>query len=188
MRAFAKSDVGKAREMNQDYYYISQPNEELQVYILADGMGGYNGGEVASKLATTTALSYIQSNFETTTKEKEDIVNLVKSAMEYANMVVYEKSNTDKNLEGMGTTLEVCLIYHNKAYIGHIGDSRVYRIRKEFIRQLTHDHSYVEKLVKDGTITQEEATHHPKKNMLMKALRMHCLCRARCNGKGFYER
>ena len=85
-------------------------------------------------------------------------------------MVVYEKANKEKDLEGMGTTLDVCLIYNNKAYIGHVGDSRIYRIRKEFIRKLTHDHSYVQKLVKDGTITQEEANHHPKKNMLMKAL------------------
>ena len=70
----------------------------------------------------------------------------------------------------MGTTLEICLIYNNKAFIGHIGDSRIYRIRKEFIRKLTKDHSYVEELVKDGTITKEEAEHHPKKNMLMKAV------------------
>ncbi len=172
MGAFAKSDVGKAREINEDYYYISPKNAEPQVYILADGMGGYNGGEVASKLAVTTALSYIQTNFESIPKEKEDILNLVKSAMEYANMVVYEKAGENKELEGMGTTLDVCLVYHNKAYIGHVGDSRVYRIRKELIRKLTHDHSYVQKLVKDGTITEEEATHHPKKNMLMKALRL----------------
>lgn len=70
----------------------------------------------------------------------------------------------------MGTTLEVCLIYNNKAYIGHIGDSRIYRIRSTFIRKLTKDHSYVEQLVTDGTITKEEAINHPKKNMLVKAL------------------
>ena len=170
MRAFAKSDIGKAREMNQDYYYIPNDNDAIKVYILADGMGGYNGGEIASKLATTAALSYIQSNFESVSKEKEEILKLIKSAMEYANMVVYEKANENKELEGMGTTLEVCLIYHNKAYIGHVGDSRIYRIRREFMRKLTHDHSYVQKLVKDGTITEEEANHHPKKNMLMKAI------------------
>lgn len=170
MKAFAKSDVGKAREINEDYYYISNEEDNIQVFILADGMGGYNGGEIASKLATITALKYIQNNFETIPKEKEDILNLVKSAMEYANMVVYEKASKEKELEGMGTTLEVCLIYNNRAYIGHIGDSRIYRIRQEFIRKLTHDHSYVQKLVRDGTITKEEAEHHPKKNMLTKAL------------------
>ena len=115
MIAFAKSDVGKARQMNQDYYYISGSDTNVHIYILADGMGGYNGGEVASKLATTSTLSYIQSNFESIPKEKEDILNLIKSAIEYANMVVYEKSNEDKKLEGMGTTIEVCLIYGRRS-------------------------------------------------------------------------
>lgn len=187
MRAFAKTDVGKARDMNQDYYYISGPEEPLKIYILADGMGGYNGGEIASKLATTTALSYIQSNFENTPKEREDILKLVKSAMEYANMVVYEKSKEQKDLDGMGTTLEVCLIYNNKLYIGHVGDSRIYRLRGEFFRKLTHDHSYVQKLVKDGTITQEEADHHPKKNMLMKALGCTAFVEPDVTVKGFIK-
>ena len=185
MRAFAKTDVGKAREINEDYYYISKPEDNIQVYILADGMGGYNGGEVASKLATTTALSYIQSNFDSIPKEKEDILNLVKSAMEYANMVVYEKSNSEKELEGMGTTLEVCLIYNNRAYIGHIGDSRIYRIRNDFMRKLTQDHSYVQKLVQEGTITKEEAEHHSKKNILMKALGCNAYAEPDVMVKGF---
>ena len=90
--------------------------------------------------------------------------------MEYANMIVYEKSLEKKEFEGMGTTLEVCLIYNNRAYIAHIGDSRIYRIRKEIIRQLTQDHSYVQTLLKQGTITKEEAKNHPKKNMLTKAI------------------
>lgn len=170
MEAFAKTDVGKARDMNQDYYYITPENEDLKLYILADGMGGYKGGEVASKLATISAKNYIESNFNNIIKEKEEIQNLIKNAMEYANMVVYEKSKEDEELEGMGTTLEVCLIYNNKVYIGHVGDSRIYRIRNDIIRKLTNDHSYVEKLVKDGTITKEEAVNHPKKNMLTKAL------------------
>lgn len=170
MKAFAQSDIGKAREMNQDYYYISPNDSKLKLYILADGMGGYKGGDVASKLATLTAKSYIESNFDTTPKEKDEILKLIKSAMEYANMVVYEKSKEDKNLEGMGTTLEVCLIYNNNVYIGHVGDSRVYRLRGIFINKLTTDHSYVEKLINDGTITKEEAENHPKKNMLTKAL------------------
>ena len=170
MEAFAKSDIGKARDMNQDYYYISSKQDEIQIFILADGMGGYKGGEVASCLATKTALSYIQSNFEKTIKEKEEILKLIKSSMEYANMVVYEKSKEDKELEGMGTTLDICLIYNNKVFIGHVGDGRIYRIRGNIIRKLTKDHSYVQKLIEDGTITREEAITHPKKNMLMKAL------------------
>ena len=85
-------------------------------------------------------------------------------------MVVYEKSLENKEFEGMGTTLEVCLIYNSRLYIGHIGDSRVYRIRKEFMRKITRDDSYVQTLIEDGKITKEEAFRHPKKNMLTKAL------------------
>ena len=167
---FAKTDIGKARELNQDYYYISQDTDEPKIFILADGMGGYKGGEIASKLATESATKYIKSNFADIVKEKEEILKLIKNAVEYANMVVYEKSKDDKELEGMGTTLEVCLIYNNKAYIGHVGDSRIYRIRKDIMRKLTKDHSYVQQLVEDKKITREEAKTHPKKNMLTKAL------------------
>ncbi|MBQ9657841.1 MAG: Stp1/IreP family PP2C-type Ser/Thr phosphatase [Clostridia bacterium] len=170
IKSYARTDIGKTREMNQDYYYISDSLSEVQLYILADGMGGYKGGEIASKLAVNSAKNYILNNFKETPKDKESLIQLIGSSVEYANMVVYEKAKEEKELEGMGTTLEICLIYNNKAYIAHVGDSRIYRIRKEFIRKLTQDHSYVQKLVSDGTITQEEANIHPKKNMLIKAL------------------
>ncbi len=128
-------------------------------------------GEIASKTATIAAKNYIQTNISgINLEEKEEILKLVRSAMEYANMVVYEKAKENTELENMGTTLEICLIMNNKVYIGHIGDSRIYRIRKEIIRKLTQDHSYVQKLVENGTITKEEALNHPKKNMLTKAL------------------
>lgn len=170
MKVLATSDKGMVRDMNQDYYYISKPCDEYSLYILADGMGGYNGGEIASSLAVNSAKEYIEKNIENIEINRETLQNLIKDAMEYANKVVHEKSKTDINLNEMGTTLEVCLIYNNKVYIGHIGDSRVYRIRKNIIRKLTTDHSYVEKLVRDGSITREESYHHPKKNMLIKAL------------------
>lgn len=166
----AKTDIGKFREINQDFYYISEETDSPQLYILADGMGGYKGGEIASKLATESVKKYILNNFDKIIKEKEEILKLIKSSVEYANMVVYEKSKEVPDLEGMGTTLEVCLIYNNKAYIGHVGDSRIYRIRKNVIRKLTKDHSYVQQLVEDKKITREEAKSHPKKNMLTKAL------------------
>ncbi len=169
-KGFAKTDIGKARETNQDFYYIPHSENDLSLYILADGMGGYNGGDIASKLATESVKSYIENNFSKTPHEKEEILKLIKSAVEYANMVVYEKSKTAEELHGMGTTLDVCFIYNNKVYIGHVGDSRVYLIRGEIIRKLTKDHSYVQQLVEDGKITREEANHHPKKNMLTKAL------------------
>ena len=183
--AYAKSDIGKAREMNQDAYYISEPSSTIKLYLLADGMGGYKGGEIASNLAIKCARSYIENNFKDVAKDRDSLIQLVASSMEYANMVVYEKSKEDKELEGMGTTLEVCLIYNNKAYIGHVGDSRIYRIRKDFIRKLTQDHSYVQKLVKEGKITKEEAENHPKKNMLMKALGCNAFVEPDVSVKGF---
>ena len=187
IKAYAKSDIGKVRDINQDYYYISTSLDEVQLYMLADGMGGYNGGEIASKLAIQSAKSYIENNFKDIEKDKESIIQLVGSSMEYANMIVYEKSKENPELEGMGTTLEICLIYNNRAFIGHIGDSRIYRIRKEFMRKLTQDHSYVQKLVKDGTITKEEAMHHPQKNMLMKALGCNAFVEPDVMVKGFLK-
>ena len=187
IKAYAKSDVGKIREKNEDYYSISESLDEVQLYMLADGMGGYNGGEIASKLAIQSAKNYIENNFKEIEKDKDSIIQLIGSSIEYANMVVYEKAKENKELSGMGTTLEVCLIYNNRAFIGHVGDSRIYRIRKEFMRKLTQDHSYVQKLVKDGTITQEEAAHHPQKNMLMKALGCNAFVEPDVMVKGFLK-
>ena len=187
IKAYAKSDVGKVREMNQDYYYISNSLDEVQLYILADGMGGYKGGEIASKIAVETAKNYIENNFKEIEKDRDSIIQLLGSSMEYANMVVYEKSQEKPELHGMGTTLEICLIYNNKVYIGHIGDSRIYRIRKEFIRKLTQDHSYVQKLVKEGKITKEQAEVHPQKNMLTRALGCNAFVEPDVMVKGFLK-
>lgn len=170
MKVFANSDVGKARDINEDFYYTSNSQDYLKLYILADGMGGYNGGEIASRLATISVKGYIESNFNKIEHTKEAIIELIKNAIEYANMVVYEKAKECEEFSNMGTTIEVLVIYNNKLFIGHIGDSRIYRVRKNIIRKLTEDHSYVQELVNDGTITKEEAKNHPKKNMLMKAL------------------
>ena len=168
MLNFAKTDVGNVRKMNQDYYYVS---EDGTINILADGMGGYTGGEVASKLATESAVKYLKEHFNKNNDyQKEEILDIIKKAIEYANNEVYKKSKEIEELEQMGTTFEICLIYRNRAYIAHIGDSRIYRIRKGIMRRITKDHSYVQTLVEDGTITKEQAEHHPEKNMLMKAL------------------
>lgn len=188
MRILAKSDIGRAREMNQDSYYASDlEKDELKLYILADGMGGYKGGEIASSVAVTSAKTYINNNFKKVKKDRESILNLLRDAVEYANMMVYEKSQEDVELHDMGTTLDVCLLYNNKVFIGHVGDSRVYRIRKNIIRKITTDHSYVEKLVREGTITKEEAYNHPKKNMLMKALGTNSLVEPDVICKGFLK-
>lgn len=182
MLNFGVTDIGKVRKNNQDYYYIS---EDGCINILADGMGGYAGGEVASKLATLSAKEYIEKHFNKNNEyEKQQILDIIKNAMEYANSEVHKKAMQEKELELMGTTLEICLIYKDKMFIGHVGDSRVYRLRQGIIRKLTKDDSYVQKLVEDGTITKEEAQNHPKKNMLVKALG----CETDLEVKVFYKK
>jgi len=159
------------RSMNQDSLLVSDNNRNgLNLYILADGMGGYKGGEIASKVAITAVSKYIIEKFDEIPKDKQSILNLVEDSIEFANSAIYEESEQDEELQDMGTTLEVVLIYKNKVYIGHIGDSRIYRVRKNKMKKITTDHSYVEKLIQDGDITREEAYNHPKKNLLIKAL------------------
>lgn len=187
MRILGKSDVGKAREMNQDSFYVSDIKDGIKLFILADGMGGYKGGEIASNLAVASSKSFICNNFPNIIKEKEEILKLISDAIEYANFVVYEKSKESTEISDMGTTLDICLIYNNKVFIGHIGDSRVYRIRKNIIRKLTNDHSYVAKLVKEGKITKEEAYDHPRKNMLLKAIGCNSLVEPDVMYKGFIK-
>lgn len=187
MRILAKSDVGKARDMNQDSFFVSDLKDELKLFMLADGMGGYKGGEIASSVAIESAKKYINNHYKKIEKDKEAILRLLNEAIEYANEMVYKKSQENAELHDMGTTLDICIIYNNKVFIGHIGDSRVYRIRKNIIRKVTNDHSYVEKLVREGTITKEQAYNHPKKNMLMKALGSGALASPDVMYKGFLK-
>lgn len=175
MNVLAKTDIGKVREINQDCYYISNESDKLNLYIIADGMGGYSGGEVASNLAVLTVKRYLEDKIKNKKNlSEEQIVQILKDSFNVAHNVIYEKAKEEKDLEEMGTTLDICLIYNNKVYIAHIGDSRIYKLNLSHnntsIEQLTVDHSYVQKLLKEGTITKEEAYNHPRKNMLMKAL------------------
>ena len=170
MRVYGKSDVGKARDNNQDFYIISPPDTRIKIYVVADGMGGAKGGEIASKLAALSAKSYIETHFDEYRADRNKLKTLISNAIEYANMIVYEESKKDKSLKGMGTTIDICLIYNNQVFIGHVGDSRVYRIRKEAIKKLTTDHSLVQKLIDDGEISKEEAKSHPQKNQILKAV------------------
>lgn len=187
MRILAKSDIGKSRDMNQDNFYAAKETDEIKLFILADGMGGYKGGEIASSVAVYSTQNYICNNFQEVPKEKEAILKLITDSIEYANLMVYERSKETEELKEMGTTLDVCLIYNNKAFIGHVGDSRVYRIRRNFLRRLTTDHSYVQQLVKDGKITKEEADTHPKKNMLLKAVGCNSLVEPDVMCRGFLK-
>ena len=102
MEAFGASDIGKNRQLNEDSYYLSKSEDAVHIFIVADGMGGYNGGEIASNLAVTSARNYILSNFEKAKEDRTSLLNLVTSSTQYANMVVYEKARETARIRKYG--------------------------------------------------------------------------------------
>lgn len=142
MKVFVKTDIGKTRDMNQDFYYVSAPLQEPKLFILADGMGGYAGGEIASKMATQSVSEYIIKNWHTVTNNEDEILDLLEKATKYANKLIREKSKKVEELKEMGTTLDVCLIQNDILYISHIGDSRIYLITRR-IYKTYYNRSYL---------------------------------------------
>lgn len=170
MRFYGLTDIGLKRENNEDAISLPLENEGIKLFILADGMGGAKAGEKASQLAVQTIRDYIRLNFIKIERTKEEIEELIRKSMVEANRKIFELSLEYQEYNGMGTTVIVVLIYRGRLYIGHVGDSRVYRLRQSVLRQLTKDHSYVQELLRQGSITIEEAKNHPQKNILLKAL------------------
>ena len=128
------------------------------------------GGEVASTAAIEVIKDFIDKNVSNIDFEEYGIEDLIYQAILSSNKFIYNKALNQKELKGMGTTIILAVLYRNRVYIGHVGDSRIYRIRKNIIRQLTKDHSYVQALVDQGTITKSEAENHPQKNILLKVV------------------
>ena len=165
MKAYAKTDIGKKRSMNQDYFYCSNnPVGSFQnLLIAADGMGGHKAGDHASKLCVENIVKSISSNIHSTP------VTVFNEAIMAANKVVYEEARRYPQYEGMGTTVVACTLLDKTLYVANIGDSRLYLISDE-IKQVTSDHSLVEEMVKKGDITEREARVHPQKNIITRAL------------------
>ncbi len=171
MRFFGITDIGKERSLNEDYIFVPTTSEDLKIFILADGMGGANAGEVASAEAVKSSKEYLEKNIEKLNiNDPYEIRELIMNTILEANKKVMNLARSNTEYRGMGTTLIVVYILKSKVYIGHVGDSRVYRIRKNFIRQLTKDHSFVQELVNTGTITKQDAKNHPQKNVLTKVI------------------
>lgn len=165
MQAYAKTDIGCVRSMNQDGYFCSLapvgpfPN----LFIVADGMGGHQAGDYASRYAIETFLDYI-SNTENT-----NLIRMMDEGIIEANKRVLEKSFQHEELSGMGTTFVVAYIDHHQLYVANVGDSRLYLIGEE-INQVTDDHSYVAAMMRAGELTKEEARNHPDKNVITRAI------------------
>lgn len=163
----AKTDIGKQRELNQDFFIASETRPHL--FILCDGMGGHKSGDVASRTAAESMETYIrlQSALDYDAKKAEKVL---KDAVSYANKMVYARAVQNPDYEGMGTTADVCMVDFDDVYIAHVGDSRVYLLSEGRLSQLTRDHSLVGEMVEKGVITEEEARVHPKKNVITRAV------------------
>ncbi|MDD2573502.1 MAG: Stp1/IreP family PP2C-type Ser/Thr phosphatase [Firmicutes bacterium] len=169
MKVGAATDIGLSRMINQDCYYCSSGLNAPHLYIVADGMGGHNGGEIASKISVDTVRSFIESGYQGAEYVKDRLL-MIRDAMNKANSIVYNRSLDNQDLEGMGTTLTMALLEEGRLYIGHIGDSRMYLMRDGEYRKLTEDHSLVAQLIKNGSISPEEGDNHPQKNVITRAL------------------
>src|SRR4051794_40972134 len=151
------TDTGRKRRHNEDSYVVAPP-----LFAVADGMGGAQAGEVASKLAAAA----LEDTDPGTTSGPEKITQLIREA----NRRVYERANADPTTSGMGTTMTVALVEGNEVTIGHVGDSRAYRVRDGELEQLTEDHSLVNELLKTGKLSREEAETHPQRSVITRAL------------------
>lgn len=168
MKIGACSDIGRYRKLNEDSYFVYR-NEQLTGAMVADGMGGHNAGEIASKMAAELVKSAVIDGFD----PKMDYVELsevVRRAMISANEEIFRKSKFEQEQSGMGTTAAAAFVFKGKLITANVGDSRVYAVDKDSIRQITRDHSYVEELVELGEITPEGAKTHPQKNYITRAL------------------
>ncbi len=150
------TDRGKKREKNEDSVYA-----DGTLFIIADGMGGHNAGEVASRMATDIISERLKGIKE---NRREEITD----AVAFANAEIYKAA--EGQFSGMGTTVDVCLFDGKSLHIGHVGDSRVYLLHDGELTKLTVDHSYVEMLLSKGEITREEADNYPMKNMITRAV------------------
>ncbi len=166
IKSFSKSDVGKVRQNNEDFYgeFLIEP--EHRVFLVADGMGGHNAGEVASRLAVLTFFENYKNYFE----ELKEPERAIEMAFHDANRRVFEEGAGKESQHGMGTTLSVLVLKGEEAFLGHVGDSRIYLIREGECKKLTKDHSLVGKMKENGVITEEEARVHPRRNILYLSL------------------
>lgn len=165
MKTFSITDVGQKRSMNQDYVYTSEkPVGKLpNLFVVADGMGGHNAGDFASKFTVQQLVKSIELNPET------NPIKIIRQSIESANKELLIMAYENSELTGMGTTLVAATIVHDYIYVANIGDSRLYIINSE-IKQITKDHSLVEEMIRLGEIDREDARNHPDKNIITRAI------------------
>lgn len=173
-----RSHVGRVRSNNEDFIEHFSICKNAHIFVVSDGMGGHNKGEVASKIATHTVVSLMEKAKHKISEsilsgKLQDTMGILVDAVKQANQVVYEEGEKEEFF-GMGTTMVTALVAEDRLLIANVGDSRCYLIRDGRIRQLTKDNSFVQELVESGVITEEEAVNHSKKNIITRAIGTDC--------------
>ena len=162
-----KTDKGKKRDRNEDSLFV-MPQEDI--YIVADGVGGQNSGELASSMAVKSIAEYIKARPLHDINDEEALKRYFLECMKHANQTIYRMAQLTTENAGMATTAVLLHLKGSSAYIVNVGDSRAYICRDGKIHQVTEDHTYVNELVKGGSITKAQAESHPQKNMITRAL------------------
>ena len=172
MYAAGYTDVGVVRSENQDSIFASvvRVGPVPNLFIVADGMGGHNAGDVASRQAVGTMSSYVRNFPAADFVKPPDYLDLLINAAKKANEHILSLASQNPSMTGMGTTLTACVIVSDSIFIAHVGDSRAYSLGYEGITQLTSDHTYVAGLILAGKVTPEEALSHPRRHVLTRVL------------------
>lgn len=163
IKAFGDTHTGKVRSHNEDAYGMYP---DLSLFILADGLGGHAGGEVASRLAVEVLKDKINSNYNIFREVRSNIINAIKNA----NTRIILEASKDNSLHDMGTTIVVVKVENDMAIVAHVGDSRAYLVREDKITQITKDHTVAEEYIRAGLLTPEEAVYSPYKSVISRAL------------------
>lgn len=166
LRSYAITDIGRKRKLNQDFIYLSEtPIGNLpNVFIVADGMGGHNAGDYASRYAVETVVDEIGKSFE------KSPVKILGRAIERANTLIRKRAREEAAYNGMGTTIVIATCIGRYLEVANVGDSRLYVVGDRRIEQITEDHSLVEEMVRMGGIDKASARNHPDKNIITRAI------------------
>lgn len=169
MKLTGDTHIGLMRSSNQDALQYGSLDNNVVYAVVCDGMGGANGGNVASNIAVDIISKRIRDGYADG-QVPHSPANLLASAMAAANIEIFDKGKSDPVYEGMGTTVVVVIVCDNVAYISHVGDSRLYLYRHGTLQQITRDHSVVQEMVESGQLTEEQARSHPRKHFITRAL------------------
>ena len=169
MKLTGETHIGLVRSSNQDALQCGKLNNGDVYAVVCDGMGGANGGNVASNIAVKTIAERVCEAYANDNVPRSPS-NLLASAMVAANIEIFDRGNNEPEYEGMGTTVVAVIVSDKTAYISHVGDSRLYLYRDNALRQITRDHSVVQEMIESGQLTEDEARSHPRKHFITRAL------------------